>query len=168
MVGKEYAAVAVVAEIPLLPSERRDVAEREVGGAVKSLSDSSIGVGRLDSSEVVVRTLLGIGSVDEVEYAQEERRVEGAVAAEEGGVGDEAAHAVDARARSAGEPTRMKISSRRSSERASSGSGSGDSFASMRRRTGHEGDAIASEPPAGGEEKRRIDDWGEDRGVFLG
>ena len=67
-----------------------------------------------------------------------------------------ATHAVDARARSAGEPTRMKISSRRSSERASSGSG--DSFASMRRRTGHEGDAIASEPPAGGEEKRRIED----------
>jgi len=155
MVGKEYAAVAVVAEIPLLPSERRDVAEREVGGAVKSLSDSSIGVGRLDSSEVVVRTLLGIGSVDEVEYAQEERRVEGAVAAEEGGVGDEAAHAVDARARSAGEPTRREISSRRSSERASSDSC--DSVASSRRRTGRDGDAIASEPPAAGEEKKRIE-----------
>ena len=88
-------------------------------------------MGRLDSSEVVVRTLLGIGSVDEVEYAQEERRVEGAVAAEEGGVGDEAAHAVDARARSAGEPTRREISSRRSSERASSDSC--DSVASSRR-----------------------------------
>jgi hypothetical protein len=96
--GEEYAAVAYVAEIPVVvPSARRDVAEGEVGGAGESMSDSSIGVGLLDSSEAVK-----MGLVAAVEYAQEERSVEGAVAAEEGGVADEAAEG-DARGGRAGE-----------------------------------------------------------------
>jgi hypothetical protein len=46
-IGQEYAAVADVA---VVPSVRRDVAGGEVSGAGESVSDSSVGVGHLDSS----------------------------------------------------------------------------------------------------------------------
>lgn len=81
-----------------------------------------VGVGRLGGVEARRHFL---------DEAEEERRVEGAVPAEEGGVGDDAA---EARARSAGQETRRRISSRRSSARAASCLG--DAGASRQRQSG--------------------------------
>jgi len=82
---EEDAAVADVAGVPQvpIPSGGREVVEGEaVGGAGDGTRGGGVGVGRLGGLEA-----RGHG----LDEAEEERRVEGAVPAEEGGVGDEAA-----------------------------------------------------------------------------
>lgn len=71
-----------------------EVAEGEVGGAGESAGGTSVGVGRLGWLES--------SSSSWIEEAEEERRVEGPVAAEEGGAGDEPAEG-DASGGNAGE-----------------------------------------------------------------
>ena len=82
---EEDAAVADVAGVPQvpIPSGGREVVEGEaVGGAGDGARGGGVGVGRLGGLEA-----RGHG----LDEAEEERRVEGAVPAEERGVGDEAA-----------------------------------------------------------------------------
>lgn len=82
---KDNAAVADIAGNPLEPFAAREEVEREVGGAVQCAGSRSVGV----------RLLRGLETLDS--DAEEERRVDGAVAVEEGGVGIDEAAEGDAR-----------------------------------------------------------------------
>jgi hypothetical protein len=75
------ATVMGVAATPATPPVRK-VAEGEAGGACESAGGGRVGVGRLSGDED--------DGGPAAEEAEKQRRVEGAVPAEEGGVGDEA------------------------------------------------------------------------------
>lgn len=74
---------AAVADVEGAPRAVREVVEGEAGGGSESAGSRSVGVGRLDGLEPEA---IAMGD-DETD----ERRVDGAVPAEEGRIGDEAA-----------------------------------------------------------------------------
>lgn len=80
---EEDTSIADVTGVPRVPSRSggREVVEGEAGGGGEGARGGGVGVGRLGGLEAR-------GDLDDTE---EERRVEGTVPAEEGGVGDEAA-----------------------------------------------------------------------------